>query len=135
MDGSQVGVFEEGDEVGLRSFLESHDSRRLESQVGLEVLGNLSNQSLEGELSDEELGGLLVSSNLSQGDSSRPVSMGLLDTTSRGGRLSGSLGSELLSGSLSSGGLSGGLLGSSHCCKGVVLVCWVVAKGREMDGQ
>jgi hypothetical protein len=37
---------------------ELSDSRRLESKVGLEVLSNLSNESLEGELSDEELGGL-----------------------------------------------------------------------------
>lgn len=35
MDGSQVGVLEEGDEVGLGSLLESHDSRGLEAQVGL----------------------------------------------------------------------------------------------------
>lgn len=36
MDGSQVGVLKEGDEVGLGSLLESHDGRRLESEVGLE---------------------------------------------------------------------------------------------------
>jgi hypothetical protein len=37
---------------------ELSDSRRLESQIGLEVLSDLSDESLEGELSDEELGGL-----------------------------------------------------------------------------
>jgi hypothetical protein len=31
------------------------DARRLESKVGLEVLSNLSNESLEGKLSDEKL--------------------------------------------------------------------------------
>ena len=36
VDGGQVGVFEEGDEVGLGSFLKSHDSRRLEAKIGLE---------------------------------------------------------------------------------------------------
>ena len=36
--------------------------------------------------------------------------MGLLDTTSGGGRLAGGLGSELLAGGLSSGRLAGGLL-------------------------
>jgi hypothetical protein len=39
MDSSQVGVFEQGDEVGLRSLLERHHRRRLEAQVSLEVLG------------------------------------------------------------------------------------------------
>lgn len=58
VDGSQVGVLEERDEVRLGSLLESHDGRRLESEIGLEVLGNLSDESLEGELSDEELGRL-----------------------------------------------------------------------------
>ena len=41
MDGAQVGVLEEGDEVGLDRLLEGTDSRRLEAEVGLEVLGNL----------------------------------------------------------------------------------------------
>jgi len=36
VDGSQVGVFEERDEVRLSSFLQSHDGRRLEAEVGLE---------------------------------------------------------------------------------------------------
>jgi len=46
------------------------DSRRLESKIGLEVLSDLSDESLEGELSDEELSRLLVSSNLTESDSS-----------------------------------------------------------------
>ena len=58
MDGGQVGVLEQGDEVSLSRLLEGHDSRRLESKVGLEVLSNFSNETLEGKLSDEELGGL-----------------------------------------------------------------------------
>ena len=37
--------------------LEGHDGGRLESEVGLEVLGDLTDETLEGELSDEELGG------------------------------------------------------------------------------
>ena len=35
VDGGQVGVLEEGDEVGLGSLLESHDGGGLESEVGL----------------------------------------------------------------------------------------------------
>ena len=37
VDGSQVGIFEEGDEVGLCGFLESHDGRRLEAKIRLVV--------------------------------------------------------------------------------------------------
>jgi len=36
VDGSQVGVFEEGDEVSLSSLLKSHDSRGLEAEIGLQ---------------------------------------------------------------------------------------------------
>ena len=101
LDGSQVGVFEQGDEVSLGGFLQGHDGRGLESQVGLEVLGDFSNQSLEGELSDQELGRLLVLSDFSESDGTGPVSVGLLDTTGRGrGGLSGGLGGELLPGGL-----------------------------------
>jgi len=81
VDGSQIGVFEEGDEVGLSGLLKGTDSGRLESEISLEVLGNLSDKSLEGELSDEEFGGLLVSPDLSEGDGTGLVSVRLLDTT------------------------------------------------------
>lgn len=110
LDCSQVGVFEQGDEVSLGGFLQGHNGRRLESQVGLEVLGDFSNQSLEGELSDQELGRLLVLSDFSESDGTGPVSVGLLDTTGGGlGGLSGGLGGELLSGSLTTSRLSCGL--------------------------
>ena len=114
VDGAQVGVLEQTDEVSLAGLLESHDSRGLESQVSLEVLGDLSHQTLEGQLADEELSGLLVSPDLTESHSSGPVSVGLLDSSGGGGRLPGSLGGELLPGSLSSGGLTGGLLGTGH---------------------
>ena len=102
MDGSQVGVLEERDEVRLCGFLEGHDGRRLEPEVGLqmprasqvrsshfadcggthlEILSDFTNEPLEGELPDEELGGLLVPPDLTESDSSRAESVGLLDTT------------------------------------------------------
>lgn len=46
-------------------------------------------QTLEGELSDEELGRLLVSSNLTEGDGTRLIAVRLLDTSGRGGGLAG----------------------------------------------
>ena len=41
VDGAQVGVLEEGDEVRLDGLLESTDGGGLEAEVALEVLGNL----------------------------------------------------------------------------------------------
>ena len=80
MDGGQVGVLEEPDEVGLGGLLERQDGRRLEAQVGLEVLGDLADQALEGQLADQEVGRLLVLADLAERDRSRAVPVGLLDT-------------------------------------------------------
>jgi hypothetical protein len=52
-------VLTKGDQVGLASLLQRSDSGRLESEVSLEVLGNLSDETLEGELPDQEFGGFL----------------------------------------------------------------------------
>ena len=43
VDGAQVGVLEEGDEVRLDGLLQSTDGRGLEAEIGLEVLGDLTN--------------------------------------------------------------------------------------------
>ena len=115
VDGAQVGVLEKTDEVSLAGLLQGHDGGALEAEIGLEVLGDFSHQALEGELADEELGALLVTTDLSQSDGSGPVTVGLLDATGGGGRLSGSLGGELLTGGFASGRFTGGLLGSGHC--------------------
>ncbi len=69
VDGAQVGVLEEGDEVGLDGLLKRADGGRLEAQVRLEVLGDFAHQPLEGQLADEELGGLLVTTDLTESDS------------------------------------------------------------------
>ena len=55
MDGAQVGVLEKSNQVGFAGFLEGHDGAALESQVGLEILGDFTHQSLEGKLSDQKL--------------------------------------------------------------------------------
>lgn len=70
VDGAEVGVFEEGDEVGLDGLLEGADGGRLEAQVGLEVLGDFTDEALEGELADEQLGGFLVATDFTQSDGS-----------------------------------------------------------------
>ena len=37
VDGAQVGVLKEGDEISFGSLLEGHDCGRLEAEVGLEI--------------------------------------------------------------------------------------------------
>ena len=86
VDSTQVGVLKEADEVSLTGLLEGHNSRALESEVSLEILGNLSDKTLEGELADEKLSGLLVPSDLMEGNSSRPVPVWLLDSAGGKGR-------------------------------------------------
>jgi hypothetical protein len=115
VDGGKVGVFEETDEVSLGCFLEGKDGGGLESEVVLELGGNFSDESLEGELSDEELGALLESSDLSESDCAGSESVGLLDAASGGGSgLLGLLLSDVLSGGFATHILSCGLLCSCH---------------------
>jgi hypothetical protein len=53
VDGAQVCVFEEANEVGLGCFLKRQDSSTLKSKVGLEILGNFTYETLEWSLSDQ----------------------------------------------------------------------------------
>lgn len=73
MDGCQVGVFEKTDEVSFAGFLECSNGGGLESQVSLEILGDLTNESLERELSDQELSRFLVTTNLTESNGSRSI--------------------------------------------------------------
>jgi hypothetical protein len=116
VDGAQVGVLEQTDQVGLAGFLQGHDGRALETQVGLEVLSDLPNQALEGQLADEQLGALLVTTDLSQGHGAGPVTMWLLDSTGRGGTLASGLGGQLLTRGLATGRFTGCLLSTGHLC-------------------
>ena len=47
----------------------------------LKILCNFANQALKGQFADEEFGGLLVTPNFTESDSSWLVSVGLLDTS------------------------------------------------------
>jgi len=68
VDGAKVGVLEKRDEISLNGLLKSTDGRRLEAKVALEVLGDFTNETLEWELADEELGRLLVATDLTESD-------------------------------------------------------------------
>jgi hypothetical protein len=81
VDGAKVGVLEEGDEVSLDGLLKSTNGRGLEAKIRLEVLGNLTDKALERQLADEKLGGLLVTTDLTESDGTGLVAVRLLDTT------------------------------------------------------
>ncbi len=68
VDGAEVGVFEERDKVGFNGLLKGTDGGGLEPEIGLEVLRDFTDQTLEGELADEELGRFLIATDLSESD-------------------------------------------------------------------
>ena len=84
VNGAQVGVFKQTNEVSLASFLKSHHCGALETQIGLEILSDFSHKTLEGQLADQQLGGFLVTTDLTKSHCTRPVTMRFLD--SAGGR-------------------------------------------------
>ena len=108
-----------------------------ETQVSLEVLRDLYGQSLEGQLLDHQLSGLLISPDLPQVNDSWSLSVRLLYTACGRGALPCRLGSQLLPGCFLSGTLSWSLLRSGHSssveCSWVVDVkadfgCWSLGK-------
>jgi hypothetical protein len=109
VDGAQVGVLEKTNEVGLAGFLKSHDGGGLEAEIGLEILGNLTHETLEGRAADQKLGGLLVLADLAKGDSAG-AEAGLLAGLS----FLTSLRGQLLARGFGAGALAGGLLGACH---------------------
>ena len=98
MDGAEVGVLEETDHVGLSGLLEGEDGGGLEAEVVLELGSDLTDKSLEGKLADEELGGLLEATDLTESDGARTEAVGLLDASSSGGLLLGLLVGDVLAG-------------------------------------
>jgi hypothetical protein len=111
---AQVGILKETNQVSLGGFLEGKDGRSLKTEIGLKVLRNLTHETLKGQLADEQVRRLLVTTDLTKGNGTGTVTVGLLDTSGSGGGLAGSLGGKLLAGSLSSGGLASGLFGTGH---------------------
>jgi hypothetical protein len=60
MDGTEVSVFEQTNQIRLRRLLQRQHRVALETQVSLEILSNLTDQPLEWELPDQKFGTLLV---------------------------------------------------------------------------
>ena len=113
MDGASVGVIEKTDKVSLSSLLESSDGGRLETEVVLDGGGDFTNKTLEGEFADEELGGTLVATDITESDGTWAETVNLLDGTGRNGLLGGLL-SEMLARHLARGGLAGSHLSTNH---------------------
>lgn len=70
VDGAKVGIFKQGDKVGLNRLLESSDSRRLEAKIRLEVLSNFTDKALEWKFADQKLSRLLITTDLTKSNSS-----------------------------------------------------------------
>lgn len=100
----------------LGTHLKGANGCRLETQIGLEILCNFTHQTLERQLADEQLGRLLVTTDLTQSNSSGTITMGLLHATGGGRRFTGCLGGQLLARSFASSGFTSGLLGTCHLC-------------------
>jgi hypothetical protein len=66
LNGTQVGVLKQSNKVSFRSLLEGKYSHALEMTVRLELLSNLSYQTLEWCLANQKVSRLLVSLDLSK---------------------------------------------------------------------
>lgn len=94
--------------------LQSANGSRLETKISFEVLSNFSHKSLERQFADQQLGGLLVTTNFTKRHCSRAVTMGLLHSTSTRCRFTRGFCSQLFTGSFTSRGLTSSLLGTCH---------------------
>ncbi len=116
VDGAEVGVLEEADHVSFGGLLEGENGGGLETELVSVLRGDFTDESLEGELSNEELGGLLEASDFTEGDGAGSEAVGLLDAV---GGLLGLLGSglvgDVLAGVLGAGVFAGGLFSAGHC--------------------
>jgi len=95
MNGTQVCVFKQSDQVRFRCLLQRKHRRRLKPQVGLEILGDFANKTLEWGLTNKEVSTLLVFADFAESNSAWTISVRLLHSSSSRGRLAGSLGSQL----------------------------------------
>ncbi len=64
-----------------KTYLECSDGSALETEIGLEVLSDLTNETLEGQLADQKLSRLLVTTDLTKGHGTGTITMGLLDSS------------------------------------------------------
>jgi hypothetical protein len=125
VDGAQVGVFEKTHQVSFGGFLQGQDGRTLETQVGFEVLGDFTNQTLERKFADQEFRGFLVSTDFTKGNGTGAVTVGFFDTAGGRGGFTGGFGGQLFTGCFTTGGFTGCLFCAGHFeCKVTVGGGW-----------
>ena len=127
VDGAQVDVLEQRDEVSLRCLLQCHDGVALKAQIGLEFLRHFAHKALEGLLANEHVGRLLVRADLAERNRARTHAV-LLDNLHATLHLRSNFLSQSLVGRLA-GELLCDLLCACHCCcgGGVPRVCILLA--------
>ena len=111
--GQQVRVLKERDEVRLCSLLERQEGCRLEAKVHAQLLRNFAHQTLERQLTNEKVRGLLVLTNLAQRNCPWPIAMRLFHPAANG-RFARGLCRKLLSGRLTTCGLTCCLFRACH---------------------
>ena len=72
VDGTQISIFKQAHQVRFASLLQRADGGTLEPQVGFEILGDVPHQPLERQFPDQKLGGFLVTTDFSKGNSPGP---------------------------------------------------------------
>jgi len=115
VDGAQICVFKETDQVSFTGFLKSADGCTLEPEICLEILCDFTYKTLEWQFTDQQFSGLLVTSDFTKSDCTGPVSVGLLNTSRGRGALTRGLCGQLLTWCLSTSGLPSCLLSTGHC--------------------
>ena len=128
---AQVSVLKEPDQVSLTCFLQGHDGRALETQIGFEVLSDLPHQALEGKFADEQLGGFLVAPDLPQSHGAGPVAMRLLHSAGGRSALPRRFGRQLFARSFSTSRFARCLLGPGHSAS----VARTRAEMQEQDSR
>ncbi|KAL7429121.1 hypothetical protein ACHAXM_001547 [Skeletonema potamos] len=131
MNSTQVGILKETNKVCLTRLLQGQNGSGLKPQIRLEILSNLTNETLEGCLADQKVGGLLILADLTKSDGTGTITVGFLHSSGGGGGLASGLGGELFAGGFSSGGFTCGLLGAEDIINRLGMI---KKKRNEEDG-
>lgn len=114
MNRAEVGVLKEAHEIGFGSLLKCLNRQGLKPEVRTEIARDLTNQTLEWTLADEELRALLVPTDLTQRNGARAVPVCLDRLAGAFGCLPGRLSGQCPTRGLASHALACGLLCACH---------------------
>jgi hypothetical protein len=80
VDGAQY-VFEQSNQISFAGFLQGHNSGALETQIDLEILSYLTDQTLERQFADQQFSRFLVATNFTKSHYTGTITMWFLDST------------------------------------------------------